>query len=402
MTDLRKFRTLARNWEALGDTDPMFGVLSDPTKHGGKWQHDEFFASGRAHVEKLMRTLSDARATFEPGTCLDFGCGVGRLTIPLAESFRQTVGVDVAAPMVEAARRHQPAGTRCAFLVNRDPDLRRFPRGTFDLVHSCLVLQHIPPDVSPGYIAEFFRVSKPGGLVVFQVPAETRTEAQISASHALPDSAYMAALSLDEVPASIEAGDFAAVRVQVTNRSDVTWRHDIPAGRHLCVGNHWLREDGSRAVDDDARGFLPKPVTPGDTVQVPLRVQAPAEPGRYVLEVDLVQEHICWFVQRGSPTARTPVTVVGPSPRSSLRPHEASSHAPVSAIAPEPTRPRASIVRRLIRRLQGGTPTFEMHVVPRAIVEQTIRDHGGELLRAVDDNAAGPGWLSYTYICRRR
>lgn len=36
MADLRKFKTLARNWEALGDTDPMFGVLSDPTKHGGK------------------------------------------------------------------------------------------------------------------------------------------------------------------------------------------------------------------------------------------------------------------------------------------------------------------------------------------------------------------------------
>jgi hypothetical protein len=43
-----------------------------------------------------------------------------------------------------------------------------------------------------------------------------------------------------------------------------------------------------------------------------------------------------------------------------------------------------------------------MHVVPRAIVERTIREHGGELLRAVDDNAAGPGWLSYTYICRHR
>ena len=56
---------------------------------------------------------------------------------------------------------------------------------------------------------------------------------------------------------------------------------------------------------------------------------------------------------------------------------------------------------RVLRRLGGATPTFEMHVVPRVEVEQTIRRHGGRVIRAVDDNAAGPGWLSYTYICQR-
>jgi SAM-dependent methyltransferase len=403
MADLRKFRSLARNWETLGEIDPLFGVLSDPTKHGGKWEHDEFFASGRAHVAKLMRTLSDARASFEPGACLDFGCGVGRLTVPLSESFQRTVGVDVAAPMVDAARRLQPAGARCEFVLNRDPDLRRFASGTFDVVHSCLVLQHIPPDISPGYIAEFFRVSRPGGLVVFQLPAETRTAEQISASHALPDTAYAAGLSLSDVPETLAPGACAPVLVAITNRSDVTWRHDIPAGRHICVGNHWLRDDGSRVVDDDARGFLPKPVAPGETVHVRLRVQAPSTPGRYLLEVDLVQEHICWFAQRGSPTATAVLTVTSastPSPAVEV----ASVADAVVANEPatlRPPAPRVPLLRRLMRRLRGGTPTFEMHVVSRALVEQTIRGSGGELLRAVDDNAAGPGWLSYTYICRR-
>src|SRR5262245_58806375 len=166
--DLNRFRTLARNWEALGDSDPLFGVLSDPTRHGGKWDVEEFFRSGRAHVAHLLRSLENARATFEHGTCLDFGCGVGRLTIPLSESFAKTIGVDVASSMIDAARQFRRPGDRCEFRVNRDPDLRQFPSATFDLVHSCLVLQHIPPDVSVRYVAEFFRVSKPGGLVVFQ------------------------------------------------------------------------------------------------------------------------------------------------------------------------------------------------------------------------------------------
>ena len=399
MPDLRKFRALARNWEALGDTDPLFGVLSDPTKHGGKWDPEAFFFSGQAHVEKLMRTLADLRASFEPGQCLDFGCGVGRLTVPLSASFRHTIGVDVARPMVDAARRHQPAGARCAFIVNRDPDLRRFETGTFDMVHSCLVLQHIPADISLRYIGEFFRVSKPGGLVVFQVPAEVHSESQLSAAHALPQSAYAAALTFDSPPTILNAAEVRPVTVRVTNRGSVTWRHDIPAGRHICLGNHWLHEDGSRAVDDDVRGRLQRPVEPGACVDIVLAVQAPDAPGRYVLEMDLVQEHVCWFSERGSTTARALVTVVGAEPRVQV-PAVPEPSTPVS-VSPPARRPRFGWLKGLLRRVRGDTPTFEMHVIPRAEVEKAVRAHQGHVLRAVDDNAAGPGWLSYTYVCRR-
>ena len=131
--DLRAFKTAARNWEAFGESDPFFGVLSDPTKYGSRWDPDEFFASGRAHVEKLFRTLSDACIPLQTGTCLDFGCGPGRLTLPLSASFERTVGVDVARPMIEAARGFKPAAASCEFVVNRHPDLRQFRAGTFDV-----------------------------------------------------------------------------------------------------------------------------------------------------------------------------------------------------------------------------------------------------------------------------
>src|SRR5215212_8030883 len=103
--DLKKFRTLARNWEAFGDADPLFGILSDPTRHGGQWGVGEFFASGEAHVAQLLRVLHEHSASFRGGRCLDFGCGVGRLTIPLSHSFERTVGVDVARSMIAVARR---------------------------------------------------------------------------------------------------------------------------------------------------------------------------------------------------------------------------------------------------------------------------------------------------------
>ena len=400
---LRRFRSLARSWEGLGRTDPLFGILSDPAKWGGKWDADEFFASGRAHVESLLRSLNDARASFKRDTCLDFGCGVGRLTVPLSGSFDRTIGVDIARSMIDQARRYHAASSRCEFLVNRDRDLRQFPDATFDFVHSCLVLQHIPPELSLRYIEEFFRVCKPGGLVVFQLPSETRPESVISAGHALPDSAYVASIAMTDPPASLESSELAALDIVVTNNSPVAWRHDVPAGRHICVANHWRRQDGTMAIFDDARALLPRTIGPGERFQVPLRVQAPGEPGEYLLEIDLVQEFVCWFAEKGSNTARSAVKV---NQRTAAEPDaQAAITVAVQFAAalrnPAPTRHPLAIVGRILRRFRSGTPSFEMHTVPRPQVEEAVRHAGGQLLQAIDDNAAGPGWCSYTYVCRR-
>ena len=395
---VRRFRSLARSWEGLGRTDPLFGILSDPAKWGGKWDADEFFASGRAHVEKLLRSLREIGAWFKNDTCLDFGCGVGRLTVPLSESFDRTIGVDVARSMIDQARRYHAASSQCEFLLNRGLDLRQFPDATFDFVHSCLVLQHIPPEISIRYIEEFFRVCKPGGLVAFQLPSETRPESVISAQHALRGRAYVAAIVLTDPPASLATSELATLGVMVTNASPVEWRHDIPAGRHLCVANHWRRQDGTMAMFDDARARLPRTIGPGESFEVQLGVQAPGEPGAYLLEVDLVQELVCWFAEKGSRTARAAVTV---SSRGAADPDAPAATVGATLGNPTPNRRPSSIVDRILRPFRSGTPRFEMHTIPRPQVEETIRRAGGHLIQAIDDNAAGPGWLSYTYVCRR-
>ena len=400
---LRRFRSLARSWEGLGRTDPLFGILSDPAKWGGKWDADEFFASGRAHVEKLLRSLNDARASFKRDTCLDFGCGVGRLTVPLSGSFNRTIGVDIARSMIDRARRYHATSTQCEFLVNRGLDLRQFPDATFDFVHSCLVLQHIPPDISMRYITEFFRVCKPGGLVVFQLPSEARPESVISAEHALPDSAHVAAIAMTDPPPSLESSEFATLDVVVTNNSPVAWRHDIPAGRHICVANHWLSPDGTMAIFDDGRAFLPRTIEPGERFEVPLRVQAPGEAGEYVLEIDLVQEFVCWFAEKGSNTARSAVKVGASAAGEPDAPtaSAAATEAGAGLRDAAPSRPAISILDWIMRRFRSCTPSFEMHSVPRPQVEEAVRIAGGHLLQAIDDIAAGPRWRSYTYVCRR-
>jgi SAM-dependent methyltransferase len=389
-------RHLARDWEAFGKTDPLFGILSDPTKYGGKWDVAEFFASGRAHVRKLFDTLASRNIRFDRGACLDFGCGVGRLTVALAEPFERTVGVDVAPSMIQRAREFHGAGSKCQFVVNRSADLGQFAASTFDFVHSCLVLQHIPPEISLGYVSEFFRVAKDDGLVVFQLPAETRTEAEITSMHALPDAGYAAQLMVLEPPMSLGAAEARSLPVRVTNVSLAAWPHDIPAGRHICIANHWRHDDGSEAVADDGRARLPRTVAPGDSIEVALTITAPGEAGHYLLEIDLVQEKICWFAQKGSPTLRLPVVVTSSSPGFGKPP---SAGLDVAASPAASRASRLGLVRRWLR--PERRPSFSMYTVARPEVEAVIRASGGELIEAIDDNAAGSGWRSYTYVCRR-
>jgi SAM-dependent methyltransferase len=54
---------------------------------------------------------------------------------------------------------------------NERPDLACFADGTFDFVYSVITLQHVAPEYSRRYIAEFLRVLAPGGVTLFQVPA---------------------------------------------------------------------------------------------------------------------------------------------------------------------------------------------------------------------------------------
>jgi ubiquinone/menaquinone biosynthesis C-methylase UbiE len=89
------------------------------------------------------------------------------LSQALAEHADQVVGVDVSPPMLEVASKMDADG-RCVFVLNETSDLRAFETDSFDLVYSELVLQHLPAAVIDGYLAEFVRVLRPGGVALLQ------------------------------------------------------------------------------------------------------------------------------------------------------------------------------------------------------------------------------------------
>ena len=63
----------------------------------------------------------------------------------------------------------------------------------------------------------------------------------------------------------------------------------------IRVAYHWLGETGEVVVFDGHRTALPADVPPGGESVVPVHVVPPADPGSYVLELDLVHEGVRWF-----------------------------------------------------------------------------------------------------------
>lgn len=163
--------TLRRHWEDMARTDALWAVLTDPTKQGGGWDEAEFYATGRATIAAHLALLPAPGPGCPPERALDFGCGVGRLTWALADHFPCVTGVDISAVMLDRARGHRTGDEAVEFVLNTTPDLRAWPDGTFDLVYSHLVLQHNPRPLMESFIGEFCRVCRPGGHVMFQLPA---------------------------------------------------------------------------------------------------------------------------------------------------------------------------------------------------------------------------------------
>ena len=164
---------LGRNWDRLGAEDPFWAVLSDRARRGNKWDQDEFFESGRREISQLLSYLEGLDIHIGRSAALDFGCGPGRLVQGLAAHFDDVMGVDIAPSMVDLAARLNPHGDRCHFHVNATGDLQLVGDRRFDLVYTHLVLQHMSPVHARAYIAEFLRVVKPDGVVVFQVPTRS-------------------------------------------------------------------------------------------------------------------------------------------------------------------------------------------------------------------------------------
>jgi 2-polyprenyl-6-hydroxyphenyl methylase/3-demethylubiquinone-9 3-methyltransferase len=102
-------------------------------------------------------------------TALDVGCGAGLLAEPMARLGAQMTGVDAASENIAAARAHA-AGSGLA-IDYRDGELSTLGLGTFDLVTSMEVIEHVADKAA--FVAGLASHLAPGGLMVLSTPNRT-------------------------------------------------------------------------------------------------------------------------------------------------------------------------------------------------------------------------------------
>ncbi len=167
------FDRIAEAWRAFGETEPHWSVLVDDGYRQENLQDniDRFYRSGDADIDVHLNFLRRMGHPITFDKALDFGCGVGRLTLALAPYAREVVGVDISPPHLKLAtdRASAQSITNVAFeAIASIADLDRY-RG-FDLVISRIVLQHNPPPVMAALLSALLRALAPGGVAVVQIP----------------------------------------------------------------------------------------------------------------------------------------------------------------------------------------------------------------------------------------
>jgi 2-polyprenyl-3-methyl-5-hydroxy-6-metoxy-1,4-benzoquinol methylase len=160
----------AADWEELARREPHFAVLTEQQflqENLAPEALGDFWATGECDVEFLFDLIrKHLSRELVPDDVLDFGCGVGRLTLALARRARRVVGVDVSPTMIDLAKRY--AADQSVENVEFAHHLNGLPAESFDLICSLIVFQHIPVPQGKELFRRLLQLLRPGGVVAVQ------------------------------------------------------------------------------------------------------------------------------------------------------------------------------------------------------------------------------------------
>lgn len=159
-------------WRELARTDPYWAVLSMPEFRGSKLTpeaKDQFFRSGQDHIGHVLRRCTQLNPHFAPKVALDFGCGVGRLSLAMLRKGMRVIAVDISATMLAlCAENCAAAGFHDLTTIASDDTLSRVTEPV-DFISSSITFQHIHP--SRGFVLVEALLSRlnPGGMFWMQL-----------------------------------------------------------------------------------------------------------------------------------------------------------------------------------------------------------------------------------------
>jgi SAM-dependent methyltransferase len=160
-------------WAHLGVVRPHFSVLTDPQflpeNIGGSI--DNFWASGETEADRIEHILDRHNCSLlSTKTCVEYGSGVGRVTMGLARRFARVHGYDISPSHLSCAeqRAQETDTTNVTFHLCSETFFE--PLEKCDVFYSCIVFQHNPPPIIKHLIKNALQALKLDGIAIFQVP----------------------------------------------------------------------------------------------------------------------------------------------------------------------------------------------------------------------------------------
>ena len=168
------FAKVSAQWSHLGETEPHWSVITNDSYYQENFHmnREAFYSSGYAEVQMFDATLKRANVSSDNlNRCVELGCGVGRVTGPLAERFNKVIGVDISPAHLLVAKDYFSATDHDNIeWVHLDSIELVSDLGVFDLLYSRIVLQHNPPPVMHRILRDLLDLLRPGGIAFFQIP----------------------------------------------------------------------------------------------------------------------------------------------------------------------------------------------------------------------------------------
>ena len=171
MTD--DFKEQKNYWEQLGAEQPYWSVLTkeDYRKENLTKESESKFFKATLALKRLHNVCEKAGVDYQKNLCLDYGCGLGRVTFHLAKEFDHVVGVDISKNHIALAN-----NKKAEFQVNNidfvvlEKGVEDIPKRPYDLIFSIIVLQHIREKEVFRIFSRFIELVKEGGTIIFQIP----------------------------------------------------------------------------------------------------------------------------------------------------------------------------------------------------------------------------------------
>jgi 2-polyprenyl-3-methyl-5-hydroxy-6-metoxy-1,4-benzoquinol methylase len=161
-------------WGRLGETEPYWSVLTAPEFKVDVMDAervDSFYETGRSSSGLIDIFADRSGVPITQGTCLELGCGVGRVTAHLAQRFTRVVAVDISPGNLALCERRmkQLALHNVKTVLLKSPDqIAQLP--PFDFFYSIIVLQHNPPPIQKIMLEAILARLSSGGQCLFQTP----------------------------------------------------------------------------------------------------------------------------------------------------------------------------------------------------------------------------------------